>query len=222
MRASDRAYAMLRQDIVEWRLPPGTVLAEVEQSRRLGISRTPLREALARLTADGLTAAHGRGVVVSPISTETVAALFELRQALECQAASLAALRRDPETFRNLRSEFDTAAARLENDPAEDPGRHTYYALVARLDAAIDAAAANPYLTQALANVRLHLARVRRLAKDNPARLRQTAAEHATIAGSIASGEPAIAAAATAVHLHKSLEYFNTVHQPLTREDRNP
>ena len=40
MRASDRAYAALRDDIIEWRLLPGTVLAEVEQSERLGISRT--------------------------------------------------------------------------------------------------------------------------------------------------------------------------------------
>jgi DNA-binding GntR family transcriptional regulator len=63
MRASDRAYAALREDIIEWRLRPGTVLAEVEQSERLGVSRTPVREALGRLTAEGLTtAAGGRGV----------------------------------------------------------------------------------------------------------------------------------------------------------------
>ena len=50
MRASDKAYAALRDDIIEWRLAPGAVLAEVEQSERLGVSRTPLREALGRLT----------------------------------------------------------------------------------------------------------------------------------------------------------------------------
>ena len=215
MRASDRAYAMLREDIVEWRLTPGTVLGEVEQSQRLGISRTPLREALGRLTADGLTAPHnGRGVVVTPISPGTVSSLFELRQALECQAASLAARRGDPAVFRGLRADFEAAAARLDADPDEDTDRRGYYALVERLDAAVDAAAANPYLAQALANVRLHLARVRSLAKDNPVRLRDTAAEHATIAASIASGDPALAAAATSVHLHKSLEHFTTVHHP--------
>lgn len=215
MRASDRAYAMLREDIVEWRLPPGTVLGEVEQAKRLGVSRTPLREALARLTADGLAAQHtGRGVVVTPISSETVEALFELRQALECQAAALAAVRGRPEMFRALRADFEAAAARLDADPGEDPARRGYYALVARLDAGIDEAAANPYLAQALVNVRLHLARVRRLAKDNPARLRETAAEHATIAAAIAAGDPALAAAATKVHLHKSLEHFNTINHP--------
>ncbi|CEA07749.1 putative HTH-type transcriptional regulator YdfH [Arthrobacter saudimassiliensis] len=207
MRASDRAYAALREDIISGALPPGTVLAEVEQAERLGVSRTPLREALSRLTADGLTAAHGgRGVVVTPISPATVASLFELREALECRAAELAAERRTGTEFAELRAAFEDAGRQLPEDP--DPGHVRYYELVARLDAAIDAAAGNAYLAQALGNVRLHLARVRRLARDNPDRLRQTAAEHATIAAAIDAGKPAVAAAATAVHLHKSLEHF--------------
>lgn len=209
MRASDRAYRALREDIVAGRLLPGTVLGEVEQSQRLGISRTPLREALSRLTADGLAAPHnGRGVVVTEISPETVTELFELRQALECKAASLAANRGEPEVFTALRRDFEQAGDLIVQDTAQDPSRSAYYALVARLDEAIDTAAANAYLAQALANVRLHLARVRRLAKDNPERLLATAGEHATIAAAIASRDPALAAAATSVHLHKSLEHF--------------
>ncbi|WP_104160730.1 GntR family transcriptional regulator [Arthrobacter sp. ZGTC212] len=209
MRASDRAYRALREDIVTGRLLPGTVLGEVEQSQRLGISRTPLREALSRLTADGLAAPHnGRGVVVTKISPETVTELFELRQALECKAASLAATRGEPELFTALRRDFEQAADLIVQETGQDPSRSAYYALVARLDEAIDTAAANAYLGQALANVRLHLARVRRLAKDNPERLLATAGEHATIAAAIASRDPALAAAATSVHLHKSLEHF--------------
>lgn len=209
MKASDRAYRALREDIVSGRLPPGTVLGEVEQSQRLGISRTPLREAISRLTADGLAAPHsGRGVVVTAISPDTVTELFELRQALECKAASLAASRGTPEAFTGLRREFENAAHLIVQDPGTDPSRAGYYALVARLDEAIDTAAANTYLTQALANVRLHLARVRRLAKDNPERLLATAGEHATIAAAISARDPALAAAATSVHLHKSLEHF--------------
>ena len=214
MRASDRAYRALREDIVTGQLPPGTVLGEVEQSQRLGISRTPLREALSRLTADGLAAPHsGRGVVVTQISPDTVAELFELRQALECKAASLAASRGEPDVFQELRREFENAAELIVQD-GSDPSRSGYYALVARLDEAIDTAAANAYLTQALANVRLHLARVRRLAKDNPERLLATAGEHATIAAAIAARDPALAAAATSVHLHKSLEHFLAATSP--------
>ena len=101
MRASDRAYAALRDEIIEWRLPPGTVLGEVEQSARLGVSRTPLREALRRLSADGLVAAAGgRGVVVTDVALDDIRELFELRRALEEQAARLAAERGDRRDLR--------------------------------------------------------------------------------------------------------------------------
>ena len=206
MRASDRAYAALRADIVDWRLPPGSVLAEVEQAERLGVSRTPLREALGRLTAEGLAAPHsGRGVVVTDISLDHVRELFELREALECRAAALAAERGDRNVFGHLHAELTGAAGLL---GAEDPGRQEYYRLVERLDEAIDAAVGNAYLAQALKNLRVHLVRVRRMAKDNPDRLLEASREHATIAGAIAVGNPTLAAAATTVHLSKSLEHL--------------
>ncbi|RKQ36126.1 GntR family transcriptional regulator [Kocuria tytonis] len=202
MRAGERAYRELRADIVSWRLTPGQVLGEVDLSERLGISRTPVREALSRLTADGLTEPHsGRGVVVSAISGEDVRALYELRDTLDCRAAELAALRGNRETFRQLADELSHAAERL----SDDPDHVAYYALVDRMDAEIDAAAQNPYLQQALANVRLHLARVRRLSTSNPARLAVAAAEHEAIARAITEGEPALAVATTRVHLRNAL-----------------
>ncbi|MDQ4500705.1 GntR family transcriptional regulator [Sinomonas sp. ASV322] len=208
MKASDRAYASLREDIVEWRLAPGTVLGEVEQSERLGVSRTPLREALARLTAEGLaTALRGRGVVVSELSVAHLDELFELREALECKAAALAAQRGDRERFAALRDRFATAPTLLTD---EDPQRHEYYALAAELDAAIDEAVANSFLSQALDGLRVHLARVRRLAKDDAARLRQAAVEHAAIASAIADGNAPLASAATAVHLNNSLNHIKS------------
>ncbi|GAB4098724.1 GntR family transcriptional regulator [Sinomonas halotolerans] len=206
MKASDRAYASLRDDIVEWRLPPGTVLGEVEQAERLGVSRTPLREALARLAADGLASAQkGRGVVVSDISLARIDELFELREALEAKAAALAAQRGDRARFAGLRDRLASAAALLSDD---DPQRHEYYALVTELDDEIDTAAANSYLGQALGALRVHLARVRRLAKDDALRLRAAAVEHAAIAGAIADGNAHLAAAATTVHLHNSLRHI--------------
>ena len=66
MRASDRAYRTLLDEIQSGALQPGAVLAEVEQSLRLGVSRTPLREALGRRAADGLVVqASARVTVVS-------------------------------------------------------------------------------------------------------------------------------------------------------------
>ena len=211
MRASDKAYAALREDIIEWRLLPGAVLAEVEQSERLGISRTPLREALSRLTAEGLATAGGRGVVVTDISLEDIDELFELRETLEGRAAALAAERGDAATFEQLRTELLKAPELI---GAQDPARHDYYGLVGRLDAAIDAAISNSYLVQAMRSLRVHLVRVRRLAADDAERLTAAAAEHAAIAEAIAAGNPRLAEAATTLHLHRSLSHVKATHIP--------
>lgn len=206
VRAGDRAYSTLRADIIEWRLAPGTVLAEVEQATRLGVSRTPLREALARLTAEGLTAPQGgRGVVVTSISLDNIRHLFEVRRALDCQAAALAAERRDPAVFERLCDELLCAEELLRE---ADPARPRYFDLVSRMDAAIDKAADNSYLLQAQRNLRTHLVRVRRLSHDNPQRLLAAAGEHAVIADAIATGQPDLAVAATKVHLHQSLQHL--------------
>jgi DNA-binding GntR family transcriptional regulator len=216
MRASDKAYASLREDIIEWRLQPGTVLAEVEQSERLGISRTPLREALSRLTAEGLTsAAGGRGVVVTDISLEDIDELFELRETLEGKAAALAAERGDAAVFDRLWREL-LRAPELISDA--DPARHDYYQLVGRLDVAIDAAISNAYLAQAMRGLRVHLVRVRRLAADDAERLAAAAAEHAAIAEAIAAGNPRLAQAATTLHLHRSLSHLKATHVPHQKE----
>lgn len=207
MRASDKVYESLRTDIVEWRLHPGTVLAEVEQSERLGVSRTPVREALARLVADGLAVPQrGRGVVVSEVSEDHLEDLFVLRRALEITSARQAALSGNRAQFASLAEDFDRSVHLADLSGARDD----YYQLVARLDEMVDDAANNPYLATALRTLRVHLQRVRRLAKDNPDRLRDSAREHAAIAWAIAEGNAEVAAAATTVHLHKSFTHIKT------------
>ncbi|WP_157156924.1 GntR family transcriptional regulator [Diaminobutyricimonas sp. LJ205] len=204
MRASDKAYRTLREEIVGWQLRPGSVLGEVEQSTRLGVSRTPLREALSRLTADGLVAQQaGRGLVVTDVSQSTIRELFEVRRALEVQAARLAAVRGDADEFRALEAEFLAVPTLLESD---DPDRHGYYDLVERFDDALDDAVGNPYLVGALRGLRTHLARVRRLAKDDVARLRSAASEHLLIVQAIVARDPELAEHATHVHLHHALQ----------------
>jgi DNA-binding GntR family transcriptional regulator len=210
MRASDKAYAELRREIVEWKLPPGTVLGEVEQAERLGVSRTPLREALARLSADGLAVQQrGRGAVVSDVSLDHLDNLFELRRALEVESSRLAARAEHREGFAKLAQRFTEAADALGRG---GPGvaLEPYYSLAGELDEAIDEAVDNPYIEQALRGLRTHLARVRRLAQDAPDRLRASAFEHASIAGAIAAGDPELAAAATLLHLSHSLDHIKT------------
>lgn len=209
MRASDLAYTALRDDIVEGRLAPDTVLAEVEQSERLGVSRTPVREAFSRLTAAGLAVqSPGRGTVVSPISLDDVDHLFELRLPLETQAAQLAAQRGPAEVFRALAGRFSAVAG--QGLPGEGGSSSEYYDLAGELDAALDTAVGNPYLSTALQALRVHLVRIRRLARDEPARLAASAEEHRDICLAIASGDAGLARAVTEVHLRRSLAYIKS------------
>lgn len=212
MRASDRAYATLLDEIQSGVLRPGAVLGEVEQAARLGVSRTPLREALGRLAADGLVAQQSpRVTVVTAIDAGDIREIFEVRRALEESAARLAAERGDAATFAELARDFarvDLAgrhAERADAARADAGGTDAYYALIARFDLALDAAVANDYLTAALRTVRTHLVRVRRLARDNPARLAASVAEHRLIAAAIGARDADLAAHATHVHLHNAL-----------------
>lgn len=206
MRARDQAYARLREDVLDGALAPGAVLAEVEQSLRLGVSRTPVREAFARLTADGLAEPlPGRGLVVAALSEGGVRELYELREALEEQAVRLAARRGDGAVFTALAREWERAPAHLADG---EPGLRRYYALAAEFDAALDDAVANAHLVQALAGVRLHLVRIRRLARHDPDRLRQAAGEHQLIAEAVADHDESLAAHAMHVHLHRSRRQF--------------
>lgn len=200
MRASDRAYATLLDEIQSGVLRPGVVLGEVEQAARLGVSRTPLREALGRLAADGLVAQQSpRVTVVTAIDADDIREIFEVRRALEETAARLAAQRGDASAFAALERQF----ARVDLDGGD--GRDAYYRLITHFDETLDAAVANDYLTGALRTVRTHLVRVRRLARDNPDRLAASVAEHRVIASAIAARDADLAAHATHVHLHNAL-----------------
>jgi len=203
VRQSDRAYATLLEEIQSGALPAGAVLGEVEQSARLGVSRTPLRAALGRLVADGLVVQQSpRVTVVADIDAADIRALFELRRALEESAARIAAVRGDAAAFAALEREFADAGRALHGDP----GRDAYYGVIARFDAAVDAAVGNDYMTQALRTVRTHLVRVRRLARDKPDRLAASVGEHRLIARALADRDADLAAHATHVHLHNALD----------------
>jgi DNA-binding GntR family transcriptional regulator len=200
VRASDVAYEQLRQEIIDWVLKPGALLSEIETAERIGVSRTPIREALTRLAAEGLVSASGRTAMVAPLSRSHVIELFELREALETQAARLAARRRDAEKFATLLEEFRRGPD--EGQPV-DPARP--YFLSNELDAAIDAAAGSRYLQTALEDIRGQIARVRFHAHSNSVRLERATLEHMQIVEAILAGDEMFAAQATAVHLRNSL-----------------
>src|SRR3954471_21839325 len=93
-RARDQVYDRLRAAIVSAELEPGRQLSENEVAGRLGVSRTPVREALVRLRDDRLVEIVPQlGTFVAQISDRAIADAQFIREALECAAIRLAATR---------------------------------------------------------------------------------------------------------------------------------
>ena len=107
-RAADRAYRFIREGILASRWPPGAHLREQELAELSGVSRTPVREALRRLAADGLLQlVPNLGAKVNAWTIQDLDEIFGLRATLESQAAGLAASRAGPQHLAELASLCD-------------------------------------------------------------------------------------------------------------------
>jgi DNA-binding GntR family transcriptional regulator len=115
--SSDVAAEVIRQAIVEGRLEPGTRLKEEKLARELGISRTPVREALLILQSEGLVdAAPNRGATVRIHDAEALEDLYQLRAVLEGHAARRAAARVSEDVVALLWSSCERFDARIDGD----------------------------------------------------------------------------------------------------------
>jgi len=104
---ADEVYRQLRDDIISGRLRPRDHLVEVDLAERLSVSRTPVRESLQRLAADGLIVSHRRRWVVYEHTLAEIADIYEVRMALEGYAARLACQRATDEQVARLRAFFE-------------------------------------------------------------------------------------------------------------------
>jgi len=205
-RQSDAVYFQLRDDIIEWRLNPGEVLSEIELSERFSVSRTPLREALQRLSHEGLvTTQHGRGATVSELSLPDLIDLVQWRQAIEPYAVRLCALAEERHNFFELEKDLETSEELLNSEHFDD-SFSSYFSLIARFDDAIAYGCGNRHLTSSLLELRGHLYRIRRFARRSPDRLRETTAEHLEICRAICARDDRRAVEATARHIENSFQ----------------
>ena len=116
---TDRAYRELEEEIVTLRIPPGAMVSEVQLSKRLGVGRTPVREALQRLARERLVnILPRRGIVVTEIDVVAQLRLLEVRRVVErllAESAARRASRAEREAFRAIASGMEAAA-----DSADD------------------------------------------------------------------------------------------------------
>ncbi|MGV9801658.1 GntR family transcriptional regulator [Mycobacterium sp. NPDC003449] len=116
---ADVHYLKVKQDLLDGRFEPGTVLLETTLGQLYGVSRTPMREALARLAHDRLIDRTERGYVVRERSAEEIQAIYEARIPLEAAAAELAAQRRSAIDLDRL--DYLLAMRRDETDHTRHP-----------------------------------------------------------------------------------------------------
>lgn len=99
---TDAVYEHIRSEIVRGQLRPNERLVEAEIAERLQVSRTPVRECLQRLAADGLVVSRRRGWVVYEHTIEQIRDIYETRMALEGYAARLATERATPQQLQDI------------------------------------------------------------------------------------------------------------------------
>ena len=179
---SSTAGSRRRSSSASWR--PGTPLSELSLVERTGASRTPVREALRRLAAEGLVDLVPRqGARVSRVSLQSVRDLFDFRALLEPAAIRQAteAAAADPELRRGVRRRCATEFARIQRRAPSQARSRAFYELADRFDWAIIGATRNEHLRRTIAELRPHTARLRNLSHVDPQRVDVSVAEHLVI-----------------------------------------
>ncbi len=113
---ADRVYYELRDNIGSHQIRPGERLQEVSLAAQLGVSRTPVREALARLESEGMIVVEGRGFVVPELTDADIEEIYQLRFLLEPAAASIAVAEvTSPTDLASMSSAVDDSVAAEKN-----------------------------------------------------------------------------------------------------------
>lgn len=116
---ADQVFEHLENDILSGKYQRGEILTESKLSAELGVSRTPIREALRRLGQEHIIEESGKGSVVIGINEKDLADIFMIRKSLECQAAALSAQNRSEEQLKELKEALEFQEFYLEKHDAE-------------------------------------------------------------------------------------------------------
>lgn len=182
---SRRAYRQIEAMIVTLQLPPGSRVSETLLSRKLGLGRTPIREALQRLSFEGTVQIVPRsGAVVSEIEMEDQLAMIEVRRGIENVMAGRAARLASDEQraiFRDLAEQFDKAAAEM-NDELFISTDREFNALIAEC-------ARNKYAAHAIGPIEAQTRRFWYLHFQRFGDLKRVCRLHSAVALRIAEGD---------------------------------
>ncbi len=195
----DLIYASLRTAISRGTLAPGQMLSEEQLSTSLNVSRTPLREALQRLTTEGLIERADNGRInVKNVSLKEATQLYAVRSVLEQLSAREACLHMTPEGLQRLERAYGQMLTD-ENDPSRDVADSggSFHAILHQI-------ADNPINLRLLANLQVLISRYRYLSTGRAKRTHHAVEEHDAILRALAACDADAAAEAMRIHIEES------------------
>lgn len=197
VNAQGLAYATIRDWILHGPLRPGESLRDTDIAERLGISRTPVREALIRLAQDGLVeSARGRGTRVTDLRIEQAPHLFEVGAVLDAYAAEMAAPRLAQDDLRQLREVLKTMEGTRESRVLAEIDRDFHLIYYLRTG--------NEVLVEMLGQVTSDLMRIERHAWGHDDIWATACAGHRQLMAAFERGDGKAAAAAAAENWRRS------------------
>ncbi len=197
----DLIYASLQTAISRGNLAPGQMLSEEQLSSSLNVSRTPLREALQRLTTEGLIERADNGRInVKNVSLREATQLYAVRSVLEQLSAREACLNMTSEGLRRLEGAFGQMLTD-EHDPNRDVADSggSFHEIMHQI-------ADNPINLRLLQNLQVLLSRYRYLSTGRAKRTHGAVEEHETILRALAAGNADAAAEAMRIHIAASFD----------------
>ncbi|WP_338826646.1 GntR family transcriptional regulator [Neomoorella thermoacetica] len=179
------AYQALREAILTGRLEPGTRLVERKIARQLGVSRTPVREAIRKLELEGLVEHHPRrGVVVARMSTREAFEVYSIRAVLEGLAARLAAEHINPVQLLKLNE-----IVRAMEQACEEENEERLQELHQEFNETVWTAAESPRLHQMINNLADYIVGFTKVGYSVPGRVRAATREHRELVEALARGD---------------------------------
>lgn len=198
----EMVYEELKMQILTGAIVPGTRMMEVELAKEIGVSRTPIREAIRKLEKEGLvTIEPRRGAYASQISTSDMVEILEVRQNMEGLAAYFAASRMTPQQFIELKEVSDKYNESVAQGNMEDMIKYD-----TRFHRIIVESCNNKILVQMIEQLQELVLRFRYIYYDNFKRAENMPEEHKQIMEAIKSGDADAAREAADVHIDRLKE----------------
>jgi DNA-binding GntR family transcriptional regulator len=199
---AEQAYAELRRRIIRCDLAPGQAFTEASIAEDLGLGRTPVREALSRLSREGFVVVAPRaGCRVADVTLGDVMELFELREPIEAKAAELAASRIDDAAVAELQRLTDIPFV---SDPADEAGLAAFLGANTAFHALIGRVAGNRRLATVLDDIADQLERLHWLGVPTSPRVGDLLSEHHATIAALAARDATRAAELAVAHCRTS------------------